>query len=66
MSDCRLAGEMVWGQDIKKIQRNLDWLRHREELKEHVVHKLMLYLESPDSMNLNEADRGFLTSLIAS
>jgi hypothetical protein len=63
MSGCRIAGDLVITHELEKLMSNVEWLKQREELREHIAGQLRLYLDSPSSMNLHDDDRIFLENL---
>jgi hypothetical protein len=63
MSDCRIAGDLLISHQLEKMMRNVEWLKHREELSEHISGQLRLYLDSPTSLKLHDDDRFFLENL---
>jgi hypothetical protein len=63
MSGCRIAGDLVISRELEKLMSNVQWLKYREELREHIAGQLRLYLDSPSSINLHDDDRTFLENL---
>jgi hypothetical protein len=63
MSGCRILGDSVISYQLEKMMENVEWLKHREVLREHIAGQLRLYLDSPASIKLHDDDRTFLQNL---